>query len=382
VTDKGFSLYLHIPFCFEKCDYCDFYSVPVKQSSAEWEALASSYITTLLLEIKRRLEFHGAADAGITIPTIYIGGGNPALLGAKGISDLLDGLLMLIDASAREITIEANPETITDSFLRSCADKGVTRLSLGLQSFDEGVRKAAGRHGTIHLPLLYNAAKIFGSNHSRSLSIDLISGLPGQNEKLLLSDIEKAISLEPGHISLYALTLERATPLAQRYRLNEEKADRLWLLGRDALLKAGYKQYEVSSFARASAYRCIHNIRYWTMKNWIGIGPAASGTIIDNNGTGCRYSYPDDLQAFFNSPAAILHEELDKTTVLKETFLMGYRYKKGPDKELFFERFGKTIQETIPQTLAKWQNQKKNSIMDFLNIFLLDVFHEVENNIV
>ena len=379
LSEKEFSLYLHIPFCFEKCDYCDFYSVPVKKSGEQWDSLADRYIETLLLETKRRLIPYGSS---FHIPSIYIGGGNPALLGASGISRLLNGLLQLIDASPREITIEANPETITQSFLHSCSDSGITRLSLGLQSFDESIRKASGRQGTITMQQLYQAAKVFG----RCLSFDLISGLPGQDEKLLLRDIEKAISLEPGHISLYALTLEPGTPLAQRYRSCEDTADRLWLLGRDALIKAGYKQYEISNFALAPAYQCIHNVRYWTMKNWIGIGPSASGTIIHNDGTGCRFTYPPNLDAFLSTasldgtPAAVLHEELDKMTMLKETILMGYRCKEGPDPGLFSMRFGKTIQETIPKTLAKWQNYKENTIMNFLNNFLLDVFLEVENN--
>jgi oxygen-independent coproporphyrinogen-3 oxidase len=217
-----------------------------------------------------------------------------------------------------------------------------------------------------------------------------MSGLPEQDEKTLNKDIETACSYVPGHISLYALTLEQGTSL--KGIPSAETADKLWLAGRDALLKEGYGQYEVSNFARDPSCRCIHNIRYWQLKNWIGIGPAASGTIIENNCKGRRIGYAPRIEDFLNAvknskvPPLVI-ENLDRTTALKETLLMGYRYCEGPDPALFVRRFGKPVEEVIPQTLAKWQDRAGNgsmpeTIMNFLNPFLLDAFLELDNDLV
>ena len=389
MENSELSLYLHIPFCTEKCDYCDFYSVPL--AKGEQERFIGRYVEALLAETDRRLKEEAGAG-GYTIPSLYIGGGTPSLLGAD-IAGLLGGLRPLTGAPG-EITVEANPETADSAFLRACADYGVTRLSLGIQSFNEGARKAAGRKGWSG-PALFRriseAADMFG----QGLSLDLISGLPGQDEEVLRQDIHRALSYNPGHISLYALTVEEGTPLAQNVNRKGqtgrtipagEAADQLWLAGRDALIQAGFDQYEVSNFAKSSLgkdRRCVHNIRYWRMNNWLGIGPGASGTIIGGGGTGRRITYHPDVGAFClqNRAPRVIIEELDRATVVKETLLMGYRYCEGPDPALFLSRFGKTIEETIPQTLAAWQNRAGNgslqeTIMNFLNSFLLDAFSE------
>jgi oxygen-independent coproporphyrinogen-3 oxidase len=417
---ESFSLYLHIPFCTAKCDYCDFYSVPLQRGSS----IIDRYIGILLKETERQFmeterqletERRPVDETGsVTVPSIYIGGGTPSLLGAGGISRLLEGLLDLLKRSSAlsspgEITVEANPETADDTFLRSCADHGVTRLSLGVQSFDPGFReflgRRTGRHvrsGWVNSPgkgvaLLRNriaaAAEIFGSG----LCLDLISGgiYPEngsfeQKRDMLLRDIGAALSYRPGHVSLYTLTVGEGTPLAARLGKREtppgDQADRLWLAGREALTNAGFEQYEVSNFAlqdSAHGNRCIHNIRYWRMNNWIGVGPGASGTIIAKDGTGLRRWYAPDTEGFLSGKPVLLTEELDRPTVIKETLLMGYRYREGPDPELFARRFGKTIEETIPRTLKKWQNGMddaafREKCMLFLNSFLLDAFMELD----
>ena len=395
------SLYLHIPFCLEKCDYCDFYSVPTGKTG---DHLLGRYVEALLYETERRLKEAGeSGGTGCTVPSVYIGGGTPSLLGTGGIARLLSGFRSLAGISGKggpeEITVEANPETADSSFLRSCLDHGVTRLSLGVQSFNEGARKAIGRRGCSSSAFLFRriseAAEIFG----RGLSLDLMSGLPGQNEEVLLQDIDRALLYEPGHISFYALTLEEGTLLSSHGPNRTggfgklpppETADRLWLAGQDALKRSGYEHYEVSNFALSPRYRCLHNIRYWRMKNWIGTGPAASGTKIGGDGTGRRTAYVPDTEAFVRAVQnrtvpPIVVEELDRATVLKETLLMGYRYREGPDPLLFVSRFGKTIEKTIPQTLAKWRNRAGNrpvqeTIMRFLNAFLLDAFLELDNS--
>ena len=393
------SLYLHIPFCTEKCDYCDFFSVPlsgIEKSRKEQEHLLGSYIDALLYEIEQSIK----ETQNAKIPSVYIGGGTPSLLGGKGIARLLEGIKdCLHEAEVSEITVEANPETADYSFLSSCKDNGVTRLSLGVQSFDETVLSAAGRRG--RLPAengrntiensIYEAKNIFG----KGLSLDVMSGLPGQTAAVLKNDIEKVLGFNPGHISLYSFTLEEGTPLALKNKKHEitaetnkqkESPDDLWLIGKDILKKAGFLHYEISNFASSSAFRSLHNIRYWLMKNWIGIGPSASGTIISGD-TGTRKSYPPNIKEFISAfknrkRPPVIEEKLDRKTLLKETLMMGYRYCEGPDPCLFFRRFGRTIEETIPQTLLKWQALRgdclTDTIMTFLNSFLLDAFMELD----
>ena len=361
------------------------------------DRFANQYAEALLKETERRVKETALENnAYIHVPTVYIGGGTPSVLGEKGIAGLLGGL-KAITGGVKEITVEANPETAGFSFLESCAINGVTRLSLGLQSFDETLLKTIGRRGRLSGGLgiamlqkrLLEAKDIFG----RGLSLDLMSGLPGQSIEMLLCDIEKALSFNPGHISLYALTVEEGTPLALRSKkINAKKkdyVDELWIAGKDFLKEAGFEQYEVSNFAISPACRCIHNTRYWLMKNWLGIGPAASGTIMNSGDTGIRVSYPPDIQQFVfavqngkNPP--LIFEKLDRKTILKETFLMGYRYCEGPDANLFLQRFGTTIEKTIPKTLDKWQkraahNSMQETIMNFLNAFLVDAFLELDN---
>jgi oxygen-independent coproporphyrinogen-3 oxidase len=251
-------------------------------------------------------------------------------------------------------------------------------------------------------------AAAFGDN----FSADLITGLPFQDESILLQDIEKLLRFGPGHVSLYALTVEADTPLAAAGEsaglVDRDEADRLWLAGRDALEKAGYAQYEVSNFSRPGK-EGRHNIRYWHMKNWLGAGPGASGTIIDDvSGTGLRYTIPPDLDSWLAGhgatgggtagqgvgDAAPLPvggiERLDRFTLMEESLLMGFRYLQGPDRALFERRFHRRIEDLIPNTLHRWAargllRQDRSALTPagllFLNAFLSEAFDELDRNI-
>jgi oxygen-independent coproporphyrinogen-3 oxidase len=409
---SGFSLYIHVPFCLSFCDYCDFYSVlprgalpfsaPDLPALTEPSALLDAYIDALLADGKILLgEFPGSP-----VPTVYIGGGDPATLGSAGISRLLAGLGTLLPPDAsREFTLEANPESADQGFLRAAWEGGVNRLSLGVQSFNPASRALVHRRGDPEL--VGRRLDLAGELFPGAFSIDLMAGLPRQNQDVLLTDIEKALARKPAHLSLYALTVEEDTPLGRAVLRGEtplplpDEADAAWIAGRDALEKAGYGQYEVSNFCLPGK-ESRHNLRYWRMENWLGLGPAASGTLIDDrSGTGLRLSWPADLEGWLaraplrgSSRAGFLSgrdgwppaEPLDRLTLMQESILMGFRCLEGPDPALFSRRFGISLEEAIPQTLEKWRQRgrmaEKGSALNregllYLNPFLLDAFEEL-----
>ena len=173
-----------------------------------------------------------------------------------------------------------------------------------------------------------------------------------------------------------------------------DMADALWLAGQDALIRAGYEQYEVSNFAPPQK-RCLHNIRYWQMAGWLGAGPAASGTLVDEKtGTAKRYTFPSDVDAYLQrsfqqSKEPLIHsavcEELDRAALMRESLLMGFRYCEGPDPQVFKRRFGCSIEECIPETIARWRGRgfingdvPTRDLMLFLNGFLSEAFAELD----
>jgi len=375
------SLYIHIPFCDSFCDYCDFYSVIKETYSDDYTDV---YLFSIIKDIKSQIEYFGIKE----IPSVYIGGGTPSVLGKK-IRILLDELKNITDCTLIEFTIEANPESINEEFLGICRDGGVNRLSLGVQTFHEPsliavnrgiyrkdfpkIRKSIKKEEKIAL-----AAEYFPN----SLSVDLITGLPFQDDEVIQNDIKKVMEYNPAHVSLYSLSVESGTILEDNVRnkiINMPKADfadHLWLYGKEILEKEGFEHYEISNFA-VKGKQCLHNRRYWKMQNWIAAGPAASGTMInDDTGTAERYTYSQDIDNYIKEPCIqkAVCEEIDKMSLIKESLLMGFRCKGGPNPELFKQRFGSSVEDYIPKTLKKWEGNEK---MLFLNQFLKEAFEEL-----
>jgi oxygen-independent coproporphyrinogen-3 oxidase len=397
------SLYLHVPFCAGLCDYCDFYSLPVQAGDPRLDR----YVDLVLGDLEDSLS-ESRIDR---VPSVYIGGGTPSVLGAERLDRLLGGVGTLLEGvssgnapgdgeAAREFTLEANPESADPALLRLSRERGVTRLSLGVQTFHGPSRRAVHRAGDPALlpERVAAAAAVFGED----LSLDLMTGLPYQDEAVLLEDLASALSCRPGHVSLYALTLEEGTPLAEEAGKNGaalpegDEADRLWIAGRDALEAAGYAQYEVSNFSLPGR-ESVHNTRYWLMQNWLGLGPGGSGTLIDGEtGAGLRKTFTPDLDrwlqrgAFQQAPASqkapFVEEALDRRVVLEESILMGFRRLQGPDPALFAERFRRPLQTLIPRTLQRWEERglltrvplalTKDGLL-FLNAFLAEAFAEL-----
>jgi len=370
---NNFSLYIHIPFCASFCDYCDFYSVNINETD---NGYIDAFLSALISDINYQIDFFAVKE----IPTVYIGGGTPSVLGKK-ISVLFDALKKIPNFSPVEFTVEANPESATEEFLTACKEGGVNRLSLGVQTFYEPSRLAVNRQG--NTALVQERLALCSRYFSNRLSADLITGLPFQTQKIVLEDIKRLLDYEPAHISLYSLSVESGTVLENKIKTKSvtipkrDLSDSLWLEGKDALEKAGFCHYEVSNFSPDNS-RCLHNIRYWRMENWLGAGPASSGTVInEKTATAKRFVFLPDVDAYIKNPSLnfAICEELDKACLLRETLLMGYRYREGPDPQKFFKRFGITIEDCIPKTLTRWKDRDK---MLFLNSFLQDAFNELE----
>ena len=359
------SLYIHVPFCSKKCDYCDFYSIP---TGAEPPGkLLDRFVEALCRDIAGQI----AAFRVTELVTVYIGGGTPSLLGPERMKTLL-GFIASAGAlrGGGEFTVEVNPESLDEDFLRACVEGGVTRISCGVQTFDgealHAVGRGGGRGGGGRRAA--EALELLSGLYGGAFSADLISGLPRQDEAALLRDIETLLRYGPAHVSLYDLTVEENTPLYRRIASSKltlpppEEAARLWIAGRDFLEAAGYLQYEVSSFA-PDGKRSRHNIVYWRMGGWLGAGPSASGTIIrddDGEASGIRRAVKADVHRYLcESGPVVLSEHLDRDTLIRESFLMGFRYVEGPDAALFQRRFGCTPESLVPETIARWRSGGK-----------------------
>lgn len=262
-------VYVHVPFCARRCSYCDF-SIAVRRAVP-----AEAYTAALVREVDLRMPTRG----GWQVETLYFGGGTPSRLGGAGVARLMDALqerFTLVPGA--EVTLEANPEDITPAVVRTWREAGITRLSIGGQSFSD--RVLAWMHRTHDAAAIERAVGVAHAGGFENLSLDLIFALPDVLGRDWDGDLRRALALEPVHVSLYGLTIEPATPLG-RWRdrgavveAPEERYEAEYLHAHDVLTAAGFEHYEVSSYARPG-YRSRHNGSYWRHVPYIGFGPAA-----------------------------------------------------------------------------------------------------------
>lgn len=269
------SLYIHIPWCVQKCPYCDFNSHALKG-----EVPHDDYVAHLLADLDADLHL----AAGRSVGTIFIGGGTPSLLSSEAMQNLLDGVRarLPLDASA-EITMEANPGTVEADRFSGYQRAGVNRISIGVQSFDAQKLERLGR---IHGPEeAKRAAHLATGLNLRSFNLDLMHGLPDQTLEEALDDLRQAIALNPPHLSWYQLTIEPNTMYASRPPTLPDD-DALWDIfeqGDQLLTAAGYQQYETSAYAKPG-YQCQHNLNYWRFGDYLGIGCGAHGKLTQPDG--------------------------------------------------------------------------------------------------
>lgn len=283
---NSLGIYIHIPFCCSKCDYCDFYSLAGCTTSMD------AYQKALLAHIKETARL----AKGHQVDSIYFGGGTPSFYGEKRLRELLSALHRRFNiVKGAEITVEANPESVDRLSLLRLRRAGVNRLSLGMQSAND--EQLAALHRAHNFSHVLGAVVAARSAKITNLSLDLIYGLPGQDLASWKDTVDKAIALQPEHLSCYGLKVEEGTPLAGRVARGEVLPDDdvqadmyLWLVTR--LEEAGYHQYEISNFAKVGK-ESRHNLKYWLSRDYIGLGPGAHSDF-----GGRRYSFVKNLDEY------------------------------------------------------------------------------------
>lgn len=367
-------LYIHIPFCAHKCGYCDFLSFAAPERSYR------GYVDKLIEEIYGQSKYF----RGNHVTTVFVGGGTPSMLPSEMVEELFAVLYecFAIDFDA-EITIEANPGTLTMDKLETYRQSGINRLSLGLQSTDDQELKTLGRIHTFEGFLKsYQRARQVGF---ANINVDLMSALPGQTVHSWKNTLRKVTMLKPEHISAYSLMIEEGTPFYERYGpANVRRYDRLWAknkteggpqwaawpplptededremyhLTKEFLAAQGYNRYEISNYAKAGS-ECLHNIGYWTGVDYLGLGLGASSYI-----DGCRYCNTPDLREYLSldwkRPGAAVRnvQELTLEEKMEEFMFLGLRMARGVSGSEFLGRFGRNMWNIYEAPLKKLKAQ-------------------------
>ena len=373
---RELELYIHIPFCMKKCAYCDFLSGPAPRETID------RYVTALVAEIR---QYQKLAE-NYRVTTIFFGGGTPSILSGGQMKEVFDALRDVFEIQAdAEITMEANPGTVTKENLQAYRACGINRISFGLQSVDDKELKLLGRvHTMRQFEESYDLARKAGF---QNINIDLISAIPGQTVESWEHTLDTVIRMNPEHISAYSLIIEEGTPFYEIYgenakeeqdsrcekcladdgkqmdigknfpKLPDEEAERcMYELTAEKLEAAGYLQYEVSNYAKPG-YACRHNKGYWQRVEYLGIGTGAA-SLIENE----RYQHISDTDLYIRANGRLDQIEEEKETLdwnaqVEETMFLGLRMKEGVNKQKFRERYHREIQEVYGEVLEKLKEE-------------------------
>ena len=326
-NNAPFGLYVHVPFCASKCRYCDFYSFAGKESQMD------DYVRAVA---RSGAEF-APQLAGRTADTVYFGGGTPSLIGGARLERMLCALHSQFSiAPDAEITVECNPDSMTQDLLHVLRRAGVNRLSVGVQSAqDDELRLLGRRHTFAQAQDAIRRAQDAGFDN---ISLDLMYGLPGQTQARFMQSVEAVLDLQPAHLSCYSLKLEPGTPMGQENPVlpdDDAQAD-LYLALCGRLRRAGFDHYEISNWARPGR-ASRHNSRYWTLSDYLGLGPGAHSYL-----AGRRFFYPASL-AVFCGDAQPVQEDAVCFAPHGEYLMLRLRTADGVDTADFARRFGRSF---------------------------------------
>lgn len=364
---KELELYIHIPFCVKKCDYCDFLSFPADNRTQR------RYVDA----VQKEIIYYGALYSDRKITTIFIGGGTPSWLDEEEIVRILHTVreAFAVEHDA-EITIECNPGTATAHKLVRYREAGINRISIGLQSAHNEELALLGRiHTWEQFLKTYDLARKAGFSN---INVDLMSALPGQTLETFSDTLKKVLALKPEHLSAYSLMIEEGTPFYERYREDEkhreageptellpdeEQEYAVTKLTQRVLMEAGYHWYEVSNFAKPG-YECRHNIGYWKRADYLGIGIGAA-SLIDN----VRYANVRDLEEYCKECESLWEELNIRKTLcsstepvtreeqMEEFMFLGLRMTEGVSRAEFEQHFGTTIEAVYGDVLRQLQKE-------------------------
>ena len=336
------TLYFHIPFCKRICSYCDFYKVG-----------ALSLLPNVVEAMHRELEKRKDYLASHHITSIYFGGGTPSLVQTSEIERFIAHARELFDCSrVEEITLEANPDDLTEEYVKELATTSVNRVSLGIQSFDDGALEMMNRrHTAAEAKEAVARLRRYGIDN---ISIDIIFGIAGYGGDTLLNTLDEAVKLDVGHISAYHLTIEERTKLGLMMQrgeytpISDEESEREYMVVHERLNAAGYEHYEVSNYAKEGC-RARHNSAYWQGVEYLGIGPGAHSFSRDNR-TWCISS----AKEYAEGVAKYESEELNALDHMNEYVMTSLRRVEGIDLGYVEERFGAKHRERIVDAAKEW----------------------------
>ena len=344
---KDLGLYIHIPFCVKKCEYCDFLSWNAEEEERQ------QYVAALLSEIESYREF----AKGYRVSTIFIGGGTPSVLLPKQMEDILQKIYEIFELERRaEITIEVNPGTVDEEKLQCYKENGVNRLSMGLQSVkDEKLRLLGRIHTYQEFVESYELARKAGFDN---ISIDLISSVPGQTLQEWKEELETAAAQNPEHISVYQLIIEEGTPFYEKYAAHpellpdEETSREIYLWTGKFLKEAGYEQYEISNYAKPGK-ESRHNLKYWERGDYLGLGLGAASMVRN-----IRMSNTKDMRTYLercDKPKTMREDVqfLEEPRQMEEFMFLGLRKTRGVSKKEFKRIFGREMDMVYEKALHK-----------------------------
>ena len=332
-------IYVHVPFCMSKCPYCDFYSVVTRD-----EDIKERFTERLVREIKERSAYRTPYRSGPD--TLYFGGGTPALLSTGQLCRIMDSVKDVFGPeNLREITIEVNPGSTDLKKLKELKEAGFNRLSIGAQSFDDQVLRRLGRtHKSGDCFRVMEDARQAGFDN---ISLDLMFGIDGQSMEIWEKSLRTAMDLKPEHLSLYSLEFQEGTVFTRllkegKIRETDPEEDRkMYETAHEELLKAGYEHYEISNFAR-EGLRSMHNMKYWSLQEYLGFGPGAHSYVrSDETGLGRRSYNRPDLKAYLEGEdIRVLSDPNDISDDAQEYMITALRLSDGVQKEDFRDLFG------------------------------------------
>ena len=340
-------IYIHIPFCAKKCEYCDFLSGPAGGKEQR------AYVQALLKEIRAAEEGQGRS-----VSSIFIGGGTPSLLKEDLLGSILNEIYKKFNLEPEaEISIEVNPGTVSLKKLEAYRRMGINRLSIGLQSTDDRELKTLGRlHNYAQFLETYQAA---GNAGFDNINIDLMSALPDQTYEGWVTNLRRTAELSPAHISAYSLIIEEGTPFALReLNLPDEETEYRMYEDTAAILKEyGYEQYEISNYAKKGK-RCRHNVGYWTRCDYLGFGLGAA-SLWGNK----RFSNTADMEEYLKNSAfperiRLMEPVLSREDEMAEFMFLGLRMTEGVSEAAFRQEFGVEMREIYGEVLKKYTDMK------------------------